>query len=345
MNYAIEAPDGTNLYPNGRTEFVNDGWTWKWSKEKVDWGIKNGFIVIEGSSYKDSGWAVKYKNYMKVNNEDVPVQRASAYKNTILDILNTRGTAEVTNLLGGKFFNNPKPSELIRHLINLVSDNHFVLDFFSGSATTADAIMQLNAKDGGERKYIMVQLPEIIEKGKPVYEAGYRTIDEIGIERIIKAANKIKEDNPDTDVDLGFKHFTLAEPVGNTLDKIEEFDPNENKLFADKTLLDEFGKLTILTTWLVRDGYGLTDEPEELDLAGYKGYYIGKHLYLIDTVIPNDAIEELVVKYETNGSFNPENIILFGYSFTWTEMEQLKVNLKRLKNTDKNLNINFDVRY
>ena len=345
MNYAIKAPDGTKLYPNGRTEFVNDGWTWKWSKEKVEWGIKNGFIVIERSSYKDSGWAVKYKNYMNVNNEGEPIDRASAYKNTILDILNTRGTAEVTKLLGGKFFNNPKPSELIKYLINLISDNHFVLDFFSGSATTADSIMQLNAEDDGNRKYIMVQLPETIEEGKPAYEASYRTIDQIGMDRIIKAANRIKGENPDTEADLGFKHFILEEPTPNSLDKIEAFDPNENKLFADKTLLDEFGKPTILSTWLVRDGYGLTVEPEELDLSGYKGYFIDKHLYLIDTEIPNEAIEEIVVKYETDGSFNPENIVLFGYSFTWTQMEQLKINLKRLKDTEKNLNINFDVRY
>ncbi|WP_257141575.1 site-specific DNA-methyltransferase, partial [Enterococcus faecium] len=82
MNYSILAPDGTQIYPNGRTEFSNDGWTWKWSKEKVDWGIKNGFIVIEKSSRKKSGWAVKYKNYMNVDNEGRPIERASAYKNT-----------------------------------------------------------------------------------------------------------------------------------------------------------------------------------------------------------------------------------------------------------------------
>ena len=72
---------------------------------------------------------------------------------------------------------------------------------------------------------------------------------------------------------------------------LEVFDPDENKLFADKSLLDEFGKSTILSTWLVRDGYGLTVEPAELDLSGYKGYFIDKHLYLIDTEIPNEAIE------------------------------------------------------
>lgn len=345
MNYAIKAPDNTNLYPNGRTEFANDGWTWKWSKEKVEWGIENDFIVIEKSSQKDSGWAVKYKNYMNVNNENKPIDRASAYKNTILDILNTKGTTEITKLLGGKFFNNPKPSQLIKYLINLISNNHFVLDFFSGSATTAHAAMELNSEDGGDRKYIMVQLQEVIEKDKPAYEAGYRTVDEIGMDRIIKAANKIREDNPNTEIDLGFKHYTLHEPSIQTLDKIEEFDPSEITLFADKTLLEEFGKPTILRTWLVNDGYGLTDEAKEIDLAGYKAFYMKNHLYLVGTEIPNEAMESLIVMYETEGDFNPENVVLFGYSFTWTEMEQIKTNLKRLKGTEKNLNINFDVRY
>ena len=214
-----------------------------------------------------------------------------------------------------------------------------------GSATTAHAVMQLNAEDNGNRKYIMVQLPEEVKENSEAYKGGYSTIDQIGMDRIIRSANKIKADNPDTKADLGFKHFNLAEPSLNTLDKIEVFDPNENKLLADKTLIDEFGKPTILRTWLARDGYGLTIEPKELDLSGYKGYFIDKHLYLIDTEIPNQAIEDIVVKYETDGNFNPENIVLFGYSFTWTEMEQLKVNLKRLKDTEKNLNINFDVRY
>lgn len=259
---------------------------------------------------------------------------------------NQESDKQIIELFGKKIFETPKPIELIYNLASSVfSEDTIILDFFSGSATTAHAVMKLNAEDDGNRKYIMVQLPEIIEEGKPAYEAGYRTIDQIGMDRIIKAANKTKEENPDLEADLGFKHFILQEPTPNTLDKIEEFDPDENKLFADKTLLDEFGKPTILRTWLVRDGYGLTAQPEELDLSGYKGYFIDKHLYLIDTEIPNEAIEEIVVKYETDGSFNPENIVLFGYSFTWTQMEQLKINLKRLKDTEKNLNINFDVRY
>jgi adenine-specific DNA-methyltransferase len=313
----------------------NVQFVWRWGKEKA---LKNLNTEIIG--------------YLTNTNEYRIVQKMRHSEKIIRSILadkkysSRRGTAEVEEIFSGKIFSFPKSISLLETFIRTgSSDDDFILDFFSGSATTAHAVMKLNAEDDGNRKYIMVQLPEVIEEGKPAYEAGYRTIDQIGMDRIVKAANKIKEENPDTEADLGFKHFILEEPTFNALDKIEVFDPDENKLFADKSLLDEFGKSTILSTWLVRDGYGLTAQPEELDLSGYKGYFIDKHLYLIDTEIPNEAIEDIVVKYETDGSFNPENLVLFGYSFTWTQMEQLKVNLKRLKDTEKNLNINFDVRY
>ena len=130
------------------------------------------------------------------------------------------------------------------------------------------------------RKAVYLSLIHILEmldeNGRP------HTLDQIGIERIIRAAKKIKEEFPDTKVDLGFRHFILAEPEQNTLDKLEKFDPTENKLFADKDILSDFGKPTVLSTWLVRDGYGLTADAEELNFGGYNGYYIGKHLYLID---------------------------------------------------------------
>ncbi|HBK67594.1 MAG TPA: restriction endonuclease subunit M [Firmicutes bacterium] len=347
MNYSIQAPDGTLAWPNDRQEFFNDGWTWKWSKEKVKWGIENDFIIFSRSPNKKTRWTVQYKVYLLVDNEGNPKVGGPAYKNLITDCLNSGATARIKKLFGFKAFDNPKPTSMISYLLNTLKlkPGDIVLDFFSGSATTAEVVMMSNAKNKQNTKFIMIQLRETIPNDKPAYNYGYRTIDQIGIERIIRAAKAIREEYPDTEADLGFKHFTLAEPAIETLDKLEKFDPDENKLFADKTLLDEFGKPTILATWLVRDGYGLTAHVEELDLAGYKGYYIGKHLYLVDPELPNKAIEEIVVKYETDGSFNPENIVLFGYSFTWTEIEALKINLKRLKDTEKNLRINFDIRY
>ncbi len=313
----------------------NVQFVWRWGKEKARKFINQEII-----------------GYQTNSNEYRIVQKMRHSEKLIRSILSDtkyssrRGTAEVEELLKGKIFSFPKPVSLISDLIKVgMNEDDIILDFFSGSGTTAHSVMQLNAEDGGNRKFIMVQLPEKVKEGSVAEKAGYLTIDQIGMERIIRAAKSIKEEYPDTTADLGFKHFTLKEPATDTIDKLEKFDPDENKLFAEKSLLDDFGKPTILSTWLVRDGYGLTANAEELDFAGYKGYYTGKHLYLIDSELSNKAIEAIVVKYETDGSFNPENVVLFGYSFTWTEMEALKINLKRLKDTEKNLRINFDIRY
>ncbi|MEE8705830.1 MAG: site-specific DNA-methyltransferase [Oscillospiraceae bacterium] len=256
----------------------------------------------------------------------------------------------------------PKPVLLIMKLLaSTQQDEMIVCDFYSGSATTAEAILRSNVA-GKQYKYILIQLPENLDakidcstgddklKAEKVVRfldsvSRPHTLDQIGIERIIRASKAIKEANPDTTTDLGFKHYTLVEPSQNTIDKLEKFDPDINTFDTMSTILSDFGKPTVLATWLERDGYGLTSAPEEVDFAGYKGYYIGKHLYLIDEKLSDAAIEAIVVKFEMDGSFNPENVILFGYSFTWTEREALQTNIKRLKDTENNLHINFDVRY
>ena len=363
LDYNISDNTGRGTFPNGRKHQLDDGWRWKWSKDKVKWGIENGFIQIQESSNKDSGVGVYYKIYLNVDNEGNPIDRSSPFKNIIQGILNTHAANEAKEIFGNSsYFSNPKPIGLIEWILQLLNSDGIILDFFAGSCTTAHAVMKNNVLNSMQRKFILIQLPENLDdklaKSTSTEKSDIQktinfldsikrphTLDQIGMARIIRAAKAIKEEYPDTTADLGFKHFTLAEPSKNTLDKLEKFDPNDIKMFADKTLLDDFGKPTILATWIVRDGYGLTANAEELDFAGYKGYYIDKHLYLIDPEMPNEAIEEMVVKYETDGGFNPENIVLFGYSFTWTQIEALQVNLKRLKDTEKNLSINFDIRY
>lgn len=276
---------------------------------------------------------------------------------------NQQATIELEELFGFKHaFTNPKPLKLLENILSLanLNENDIVLDFFSGSATTAHAsfLHSLNIKN----KFIMIQLPEKIDKlfEKSTGNERHRlenvinmldsknsnlTLDEVGIERIKRSAKKIERENPDSNIDLGFKHFTLKEPSNKTINKLVDFNPQETKLFSDNTLLDEFGVSTVITTWLNNDGYGLTSGAEKVLFADYDSYYKDKHLYLLHPELTNEAIEELVVKYETDGDFNPENIVLFGYSFTWTEIESLKTNLKRLQDTEKNLRINFDIRY
>ena len=106
------------------------------------------------------------------------------------------------------------------------------------------------------------------------------------------------------------------------------------------------GKLsTILTTWLVHDNYGFVNECEMVDFAGYLAYWCGNHLYFINPGLTEDAIKALVEKYNLEGNFNPQNIVLFGYSFNYVEMENLKTNVRILRDSEKNLKINLDIRY
>ena len=258
--------------------------------------------------------------------------------------------------------NGKKPTALIRQLINMVVEpNDYILDFFSGSASTAHACMIESCRDKKLRS-ISIQLPEDLdssfekaskEKKKElkklieILDCSKRNhcLDEIGQERIVRARKQLLSEFKNTTADLGFKHYTLKAVTGDTLDKLEEFNPNEQGLLLNNDLLHEFGSSTILTTWLVRDGYGFNGKVVELDFAGYKAYWCDKHLYLINPELSKDAIAKIVEKFELYGNFNPENVVLFGYSFLWNEIDELKINLNRLKETEKNLRINYDVRY
>lgn len=292
-----------------------------------------------------------------------PKKRLENAKDLLRSVIYEDGrssTKHFESLMARDIFQNPKSHTILKRLISFVlKSNDIVLDFFSGSATTAESVMLLNTqKPDLNLKYIMVQLPENLDesllvatdKAKKTLKNAItfldsidkpHILDQIGQERIVRAAKQIKEDNPDTTADLGFKHYTLYEPSTETLDKLESFSPDQ--MFSN--LLDEFGVPTVLTTWLVRDGYGFTAKYETLDFAGYEAYYCGKHLYLINEGLSDEAITAICEKLESDANFNPENIVLFGYSFTWGMRDTLQINVKRLKDTEKNLRVNFDVRY
>ena len=243
-----------------------------------------------------------------------------------------------------QIFKNPKPSDVIMHILSYmnIEKDKYVMDFFGGSSTTADAIMQLNVDADKQMKYILVQLQEKIAEDKEAYKLGYRTIDEIGIERIKRAAKKIKEENPEFGGDLGFKHYTLEEVPQNTLDKLETFDPNV--ILSTDDVLNMFGRDTVLETWLVNDGYGLGAKTEDIVLDKYHATLCGNHLYLTDGDFTEDAMTALVDRYQSDPAFNPDCIVLFGYSFGHNAMDMLEKN-KPTINLVKDKNIIIDVRY
>lgn len=243
LNYPITMPDGSLRYPGGYSEKSAEGWNYLWSKTKVEWGLKNGFIVFKQN---DGVWNVYNKRYSKVDNEGNVIERSTPYRNLITsDICNTaQGTAEIRNLFGNRFFDFPKPTKIINILLNTVvrkDKDSIILDFFSGSGTTAHAVMQLNAEDGGNRKYIMVQLPEETPEDSEARKAGYNTIPDIAKERIRRAGKKIKEESPLTtaDLDTGFRVFRLDE--GNYEDvkrSPKEFKQDQLDLFLNNIKTD-----------------------------------------------------------------------------------------------------------
>lgn len=160
LNYGITAPDGGIIFPNGRDTFVNDGWIWKWSKEKVDWGIENGFLeFVKSKKSAGSKYTIKYKVYENVDNEgNIKVKVGRAFSNLILEPINQQGNAEMTSIFEGKSpFSNPKPMGLIRYLLKIVDRPEItILDFFAGSGTTLHCVMQMNAEDENNRKCILI---------------------------------------------------------------------------------------------------------------------------------------------------------------------------------------------
>lgn len=189
---------------------------WTWSLDKFN--TEKDSVVITG---KPGSYTVRkrtfvnLKSVVKQNGKLVFEATVEANSRSILDFSTNDGTNELNTLIPGSVFNNPKNLEMLKYLVSLVPDkNAIILDFFSGSATTAHAVMQLNAEDGGHRKFIMVQLPELCDEKSEAYKAGYPNICEIGKERIRRAGRKIKEGaglTAPADLDIGFRCLRLDE--------------------------------------------------------------------------------------------------------------------------------------
>lgn len=189
---------------------------WTWALEKFNDEKRN--IIITG---KSGAYSVKKRTFVPKENVSMIdgkmqyVEFEDANARSIWDYSTNNGTIALNNVMNApNIFDNAKNLEMLTECVRLVPDDDFIiLDFFSGSATTAHAVMQLNAEDGGKRKFIMVQLPEVCAEGTEAAKAGYKTICEIGKERIRRAGDKIKDEAGLTaqGLDIGFRVLKLAE--------------------------------------------------------------------------------------------------------------------------------------
>lgn len=266
MYYAIKAPDNTDVFPIAPAGYES---RWICGKEKAIELEKNNLLEWKNG---DDGWVLYQKFYLE--------GRLKQPSNLWDDVEgNKKATRQVKKLFGDKkVFDFPKPVGLIERMIQMINfeNNDIVLDFFSGSGSTAHAIMQVNTSDNVNRKHIQVQLPEATEDKTIASKAGYKTIAEIGKERIRRAAKKIAEEHPEKakDLDLGFKVFKLD------TSNIKGWDGNPDNL--DDSLFDAQDNIKtdrtehdVLYEILLKYGLDLTLPIEEKVIAGKTVFSVG----------------------------------------------------------------------
>ncbi len=352
-NFTIINPKNGEEYP------VNPNAVWRVTSETIKDFEKENRIVFPG----DYDFLKISKPVLRYFKEDDEKKAGGMFGFTPVSTnlpkevgMSQDGTKDIGELFNSKVFNFPKPVSLLKYLIKAATNfdkSAIIVDFFSGSASSAQAVLEVNAEDkeGGNRTFIAIQLPEVLDSKNASQKTAYEflqsinrptTLDFIGIERIKRAAAKIKSETK-ADIDYGFKHYTLVEPSEDTIDKLEEF--KETEMFTNNDTLSLFGKETVLETWLVKDGYGFGAKVEDVKLADYTAYLCGKHLYFIEAGINENDMVALLDRYQQEPSFSPENIVVFGYSFNFSQTEMLRKNLFVLRDSHKNLKANFDIRY
>lgn len=263
---SLEPKDGwIELYPL-ESQCVNT--VWRWGKQKSQ---ENLNVNIKAKPMRNGSYMIveKYR-------EGRMMARSVWWDK---DTNTEKGTLLVKELMEGKVFDYPKPVEMLMRTIEMGTDSDegaYVLDFFSGSGTTAHAVMQLNAKDGGNRKFIMVQLPERTDEKSEAYKAGYKTICEIGKERIRRAGKKIKEDSPLTtqDLDIGFRVLKCdtsnMKEIFYRPDEVEQtlFDNYASNIKEDRTPED------LLFQVMLDLGILLSSKIEETTIGGCKVFNV-----------------------------------------------------------------------
>lgn len=358
------------IYP---PKSVKDGvqFVWRWGQPK-SLGELNKEIV--GYLTEDE----EYRIVQKMRTSEKLIRSILSDK----EFSSRRGTAEVEKIFGKKVFSFPKPIELLNNLIKVATDkDSIVLDFFAGSGTTGDSLFQINSEDGGNRKFILVQIPELIDQKQN--KVGYNfvkkelgidtpTIFDITKERIIRAAKKTKDvlipnkinekeselkelEGKEEKINLlkteikSLKHQDLGFKVFETIPIWEDYNFEAEQFDTSQTLFDA-GKLTeedikaLLVTWKTNDNISLSQELEIVDLAGYTAFYGNGKLYLLHKNFTTENLKAVLEKIDTDKTFNPTSIIAFGYHFESKNLRELSENVKQYANKKK-IDIDFITRY
>ena len=270
---------------------------WVWSKERMTWEIEQGYVEFTET---DGKYSIRSKQYIYDENGE---KRRGKPLSILNGPFNQEATFDMRKLFNDKtIFDFSKPEKLIRYLLKMqINDNYdkesIILDFFSGSATSAHAVMQLNAEDSGNRKYIMVQLPEPCGEDTEAYKAGYKNICEIGKERIRRAGEKIKEEAGlmGQDLDVGFKVFKLDSS------NLKKWNPDCNDL--ETSLYDSINnyvagrtEMDVVYEIMIKMGLDLTYTAKEHTISDKKVYEIGAGALMmcLDDEITTDVAQGMI---------------------------------------------------
>ncbi len=286
MELALEPKDGFVEVLPAKSNGIQT--VWRWGKEEKS--RKNLNVEIFGKTNRNGGFMIVQK-----------YRKTSKMQRSIWDekeFVNERGTELIKELFGSSYFDYPKSIFTVKRVLELGSNTESIsMDFFSGSATTAHAVMQLNAEDGGNRKFIMVQLPEVCDENSEAFKAGYKNICEIGKERIRRAGEKIKADNPLTtqDLDIGFRVFKVdSSNMNDVYYSAGEYSQDmltdlEDNIKPDRTDLDLlFG---CLLDWGLPISLPYTSE--QIENYTVHTYNEGDLIACFDENIPESVIKEI----------------------------------------------------
>ena len=244
LQYEIELPDGTKIFDE-----------WKWEEPRFLEAKKQNKIDFKKD--KNKKWTVQYKQYLNASKR-VPRSLLTKVER------NSQGKVQLRRILGeNEVLNNPKPVGLIKHLLEFSTDaDSLVVDFFAGSGTTAQSVLELNREDGGNRRFIMVQLPEPTPEGSIAREAGYDTIADIGKERVRRVLANMQEDDKCVESeDLGVQVFKLTQSNYRLWNGVEENRPesyaDQIKLFSDNPLVEGWTPENVIYEVALKEGYQL----------------------------------------------------------------------------------------
>jgi adenine-specific DNA-methyltransferase len=293
--------------PNGEKILPPSGRCWRYSKNKIDELVQDNRIWFG----KNGNNVPRIKRYLSEVQQGVVPVSLLKYK---LVGSGQDGTNELKKIFDMQVFDFPKPSSLIKHLLNIISNsysNDIILDFFAGSGTTAHAVLDLNKEDNGNRNFILVQLPEKTPDKSEAKKAGYDTISDIAKERIRRVITKIKEERKqqklnDTAIDLGFKVFKLTKSNYSVWENYNGKDQVELKKYLDtfkSPLIPKYNELNVVYECIIKEGYSLNSNVEKMKVENNNVYKITDEeqtFYIcLDKEINKKIIDKLNINKET----------------------------------------------